>query len=542
MPTIHHKRLFYSIAVFCLCFVLVRLPYYLLIGLPGYLDDSDVYAQMSTALLNGSFGKAGIFAPGVNLGYPLFLVLISLVSSNAMAIMWAQTLVSFFTGCLMLVAILRTYPRYLWAVCVALIVTYTSQLHIYHETLILTESLYINCLVLFTATVILALKRNKVSDWLMCSLMVLVTLVIRPAGIFLIAIYLLLLGFMIWNHYNKTRLLAFLSPFLAVFLALCSYNYVRYGNFSFAPSPGSVTILPVSFMMEPSPAYPKTFNEAIILTQQQLPETERQTIAHSWDIDSLKFIFINRADLLVEAFREHSRKNGRLANEKEIVLKIGEDALRNKPEIYAKFVISMLYQYFESIDTKRTVAYKYLRNYIDDWGIKMLTFMRSEANQKRRVAYFEVEHLTPTDLDQKIADLQQHPLHRFINWLYTYLLNPLFHNLFWLFIWALVGLWSVVSLVKSRFRSPEAFLVLVIVCINTFSAVLTCLIQMGMIRYSSTTHFTYYLAPALVGLIVPSVNVKTWFKPKSSPAEPKPNTQAPVQSKNTTTAKTKKKK
>ncbi|MFN8356617.1 MAG: glycosyltransferase family 39 protein [Spirosomataceae bacterium] len=454
-------------------------------------------------------------------GYPLFLVCCYYIHPTFMTVIVMQSLLTLVTITCFIWAMSRLFPNITIAISVALTVGFCSTTYLYHETTLLTESLFINCLVWLIIFMILALKQGHVRWWVLLSSMIALTIYVRPSGIYLIGVFTLLLVYLIVTRSSLKKIIIFCSPLAIGVLALMSYNALIIKRFTISPFGDYNLIGATTTYMQPNVVYPSYLNHAIEKTLQRIPKENQETVRNSWKLSALQYSFLLNYDHLHFYFYPELRKTAPYRNKSEIDLyydliddskKVFKQSISEHPALHVKFVSSMLYQYLMCINQKNSISYLFLADYIGYLKSKTAGYMFVKEAKFGRLYEFYSPRANLNEIDEKLKLLDEKPFLLQLASGFDWVRSLLFENIAWLFIGLAITFYTGYQVIASRFTNTNALLVFCIISLNWLGAILNSLVMIGTIRYASTTHFTYYLSLSLIGLLIPAEGVgKVWF-------------------------------
>lgn len=506
--------LWLSLAVVIVPLAAHRWWFFFDVPLPAVHPDSGSYYALARLIWAGEWPHFEIRP----LAYPLFLSAVLGTTRSLMGLMIVQTLMTAASACVLVFAVHRLRrPLALWA-AIGMAGFVTGLWPIEHDTAVLSENLYVNGIVFGLGFMILALAAGRGIYFAAASTALGVTILTRPAGLFLVVPYVMCLAFLIWNGRSRPHIVAFALPLPLLILSMSSYNYVTSKVFN-VTAWGEANLAVATFTMwRGHPSYPDDVNAKIAVIRgmidERMTDQERAALAGSWDPDLLApALFkgfwnpaLNAASTIGADYLESRRW----------IRRISLDSIRSRPSAYAKFVWTMSYLF-------------YVKNvrYTADFG----DFMR-----------FRVQNLFTT---QVVAQVGQDPLRtemvqtflhrelpaavriggecagtanavtllptasRRVHWLVQGWRDALFATSTWAYAFAAVLLAAVVRLTASRGRHLGAF-VLVLIGVSLVSAgTIVCLVEYANQRYSYPTEFIYYVTVALAPLL--------WTNPRFDP-------------------------
>jgi hypothetical protein len=509
-----NKRLWIAAGIFALVFIGMRLPYFLYINVPLLVPDSQSYLDIAHQIIQGNVPKFMIRTPG----YPLFLAISYLFSKQLITVIYLQTIISLLTGLLFIQSINKTFPKLTFAAVVAMLITMSSTIYLNCEVSIQTENLYTNLLIITLSWIILVLKSQKNRYWALSSLFMMLVIIVRPSGLFLVPIFALLLIYQLINKYPIKAKLSLTLPAISLFVLMCIYNFFTIGHFSISPFGAYGKLGTVVTYMEPDSSFPDYVNKSIEAIQKEIPEEHRQLIKNSSETKDLQVIFIIYFDHLLHFYNETMKQNPEMPKNQVDLFNlhvknakmITNKAMEKYPDGYKKFVKSMLYQYFVCLAPERSVTYPYYSSYDKCNTVCLKSNFYSENFKQGQVCGFKINKIRPSQTEMMYQNFDESSLFKFPR-LYNSLASSIFQNIFWVFLSFGIFLFSGIKFIISKLKNTDSLIVLIVVSMNLGAAILTCLVQMGMIRYASTLHFTYYVAPALLPILLTGLFTK---KPK----------------------------
>ncbi|MFH0732508.1 MAG: hypothetical protein V2A72_06265 [Candidatus Omnitrophota bacterium] len=492
-----------SCIVILAAFLITRLPFFLYYPVPSFTPDYAGYYALVDKILNGSLPVFDARTPG----YPLFLSLILFFIPNLIAVIFIQNVITFVSLAVFIYAIWKTYKYISLAVSIALAAFISSGLHVDSDTTLLSESLYVNCLILFFAFIVLALHSRKKIFFLFSSLFAGCIIYIRPSGLFLIPVFLIMILYIIWNSYCTKSILCFVMPVLIMVLSLSAYNFFTTKVFAVNLFGESAMVLTTSTFLETDSQYPKPMNEAINKIRDRVAAQDRYAMKHSWDlidfnmrINTLKY-WDNSSVFkpLAEATEDMPEDEAKL-----IYRRIYRDAIRKNFDVYIKLVLTNLMRYFYTYSTFDYNLYTEISNrykllYIDkNYQSKSPEHLRRgllrEYFNPSLLSTMEVMHTEDGGASVKCKSLPMQQAHL---WYVSHIQYPLFRKAFWPLLTGIVFIISTCLCLYSRFRDLNAFILFCFTFSLFCAGLLTSIANFTLVRYSYTTEFIYYITIAL---------------------------------------------
>ncbi|HMQ67509.1 MAG TPA: hypothetical protein PKA90_00030 [Ignavibacteria bacterium] len=497
----------YSLLLFTLVFLFTRLQYFLFYPLLVLSSDSASYCAVAIDLLNSDTPLFDIRTPA----YPFFLSSVWLISKSFYAVALAQSLFTLLTGYLFLYIISKTYKRYTFLFALMLCIYLSSSYFLVLEKAILTESIFVNFLLINSGLLIYALKNNKTSIWILYSASIAVLILIRPAALFLFGILLLLVVYFFINKFRFKYFISLILPAAVIILSLCSYNYYSLGLFTITPF-GEANLSGVTILfMEPSEEYPEIVNEAIKNTLDSIPRTQKNYIRNSWGISELYHTFNENFYRQVNFTEDLMRLDPNLTFVaiQPIMRKVSVDAIKKSPRSYGKFVMSNFIFFFNNqritMDYYEQMANVYKRTVVDEKYIKELTSGRwrmisSDRSDNEKVAALFRDEIS---LQKKLSSVTVNEqgivmigdgIYKSVYNVFEKIYNIVFRNILWVILFFAVFLISIYKLFKSGFKDTDAFIPFLLCMTFMFKAVLVSLVEVSLERYSLTVEYVYYFS------------------------------------------------
>ena len=336
-----NKYLVISIFLLFICFILPRAPFFVHYAVPGYNNDYRTYYQVVSQMDSGNWPRFDHRSPG----FPLFLKLIYSFSDNPMPVIVVQNILLLMACIVLILSVYFTY-RHLTIFTAIAISGYTStSASVFHNTGLYSDNLYIILLILFYALLILAVKIEKWVFFSAASLCMAFAILTRPAGLYLIVIFLIVLLFLIRNKYPLQASLNFAAPLLMMMFLMATYNLFTIKKFTLTPAGEKSLMCATATFWEQDTTYPPELNQAIKKVQDRLTENERKIIFTSWNRFKLYQIFYKhfQPHTILEPMQEISDSYIEIRH---FLRKVSLDAIRKHPDLYMKFVTIMMRIHF----------------------------------------------------------------------------------------------------------------------------------------------------------------------------------------------------
>ncbi len=510
------KHIFlYSSMMVMMVFLVTRLQYFL--DYPVFVFSSD-----SASYCDAAFNIMNLHAPLFDIrtpAYPLFLALVWTFSKSMFTLALTQSVLTIICSLLFLFMIYRSYRSLTFLFAISLSVYISSSYYLVLEKALLTEGIFVNVLLLSAGTLIVAIKKNCLSYWILFSLLSALLVLIRPAALFLAGIFLMVAIFFFINKFGLRYYAALVIPSAVILLLLCSYNYATIRQFTITPF-GEANLSGVTVLfMEESPEYTPLVNEAIRNTLDSIPGKSKSYIRNSFGISKLYHTFndnfYRQVNLTEYLMKRDSSIN--FMTVRPILKEISVDAISKHPEIYMKFFASNFIFFFNNVrivmDYYDQMLNIYKRTVFDKKYIEELESGRwrqvssGKSDHREIIKFFEEEVNKQNGLENVIisGDSSAEFKRTFSGLMYSYyekVYNFLFRNFLWVILYGVVMIVSAIGLLKSRFRDRDYFMIFLICSIFVIKAIFVSLVEVALVRYSYTVEFAIYFSLPFIFLIL----------------------------------------
>lgn len=354
-------------------------------------------------------------------------------------------------------------------------------------------------------------KKNKLVYWIFFSLSVAAVIVVRPAGIFLCGIILVILVYMFYKKYGLKYYVSLTAPATLILLSLCFYNYITLGSFTITPfGESNMSGVAITFM-EPSPAYPEYINEAVEEVLSTVPKKDISYVKNSYGFTKLYDIFLSnyvKVISLVNNVKKRNTSDNYTVIQRQI-REVYMDAIKNYPLVYMKFFSVNLYRFFTNIRRPENYTAQLEKSYrkvavdsafykrIDQGGWQQIS---SDESDYEAIKSFYLEDIgKQKNLEYIIvnpdnsAELKPTFL-KSVYEIYEFIYNRIFRNIIWLFIFGAAFMMSVYNLYKSRLTDSDALIFFILGLMFVSKAVMVSLVEMSLERYSYPVEFIFYLS------------------------------------------------
>lgn len=484
--------------VFLTLFVLHRAWYFVDVPLPNVQPDSMTYYKPAKELMSGVTPHFEVRPPA----YPLLLALVLSSTGSLAAVTIVQTLLAAAAALTLIYGVFRLCrPASLW-VAIAMAGAATSFWPLQQDTAILSESIYASAIVFSFGFLAWALATEGAWAFAASSVSMALVLCARPAGLFLVVIY-LLVAFYLWRTRTRPQLAAFVVPFPLILALLSTYNFFVASSFTTtAWAEANLAVATFTFW-ERSDAYPDDVNAHIerAVGLVGLSDGDRKRRDETWSPTVLAPIFLKGFN--IDALDEVMTIRGGYGSARPWLRRIGLDAIRAHPAIYAKFVASMAYMYYiGNISWRADFA-----DYVKGRALIMLTpdgrqeLQKNPAQYELVLRYFEASKPVGVKIGDACApagvgSIDPTPARRVYRVVQRARDLVFAHSAFVALFAIALGL-AGMRLVASGGRHDVAFMMVMLGLSVIGSGLVVCLIEYAGHRYSYPTEFAVFVVPAL---------------------------------------------
>lgn len=275
----HQVRLIKCLIIVIGFFFFSRLPFFLYYPLPIEYPDTATYLWQLEKIEHGVLPTFELRTPG----YPLFWWLCRLVSHKILFVIYAQNAITLFTIILTFILLARYSPRFLVPVTLVLSIFISSPTHLGADMFLLSESIFVNSIILFSVSLYMALLTRKMIFVLMTSLSAAAAIYIRPTATFLIPI-LIITALFLFNKCGRRIILGLVAPVAIALSVLVLYNALTIKLFNLTGGGDWAMLWSTSIYVEPDPSLPDDINKAIITKSENISNSDKNIIYNSWDL------------------------------------------------------------------------------------------------------------------------------------------------------------------------------------------------------------------------------------------------------------------
>jgi hypothetical protein len=532
-----NKILYLSFLILLIMFSITRLPFFLYYPVVDFDGDSPYYYMNVDQIDKGMWPAFMIRTPG----YPLFLKFVFLFFNKNISLIALQNIFSLLTSLFFIYVIHKVYgSKFKFLPLFAAIgmgAFISGSIHLIADTSFMTESLYVNFLVLFFALFILAIHSKTNISWILSSICMAIVILIRPSALFFVLVSLIIMFFLFINSYKKKAVFLFIIPFSVILFLTSLYNYLTIGSFSVSTFTENALISFTSTFLEKNEKYEPGVNEAIEKCQDRIKPAHKNIMENSWNPEKLSRVlkrYYNRSrKLIFSILIKHEKEDSYSLYMKwrPILKKMAFNAILSRPKIYIKYIYANLVNiFFHSMgdaDFYHMLKKRYLKalNYkkyftqsILDWDTLRYKAHPLQLYSKKEYGSTITEDFPKSFLKEYwdpgvLSNIKMKKVRRKkaviiptflqrVHQVFKVFHEFIFRNISWIFIFLFTFIFSFFKLLKSRFHHKDAF----ILFIMTFSALLHGVVvataSLPILRLIYPMTFVYYLSLFLLPIII----------------------------------------
>jgi hypothetical protein len=487
-------------AIVFLLFAISRLPFFCYYAVPTIEPDSASYLYL-VAILRGHYW---LYFDVRTPGYPLLVWPFTYLSDQFLPVVYAQCILSLLASLAVVLSIHRIRPSLSLLVAVAMGAFLSGSQETMYDTAVLSESLYTTTIVLSVALLFLGLISGKGCYLAGSSAVMGYAIWTRPAGLYFVIIYAIVLGYLLWNRYRRKAIVSFMLPLPILLLSLSTYNLYTIKSFVVSPF-GEANLAGATLLFwEPDPSLPPEVNEAVkdlpnAYAAAGITAADFEVLRRSWNPWKLLEVFDKQYNKLVWGAGYGSGKRfshkGYLYYRK-YIRQVSLAAIRHHPLIYLKYVWTNLAIFYNNLNSR----YEYYTELGS--SVKAIYVDKTTVYEVIPSVDVHVEPPLPADVhilrsasDSEIA-LAPHYLTR-VHVAWEQVHWELFLSRWWLVAYVGIFAAGVLRLCQSRGHNLEAFMIVTLCLLVLGAGLVVALVEIAMSRYSYPTQFVFYLVVAL---------------------------------------------
>ena len=469
-------------------FVVTHLPFFWYYPSVTLSQDSNSYLDIVNAMRAGTWPRFVFRTPG----YPLFVWLVTAFGDRWLVVIFLQSVLSLASALGVVYAVFRVRRPLALPAAIAMCGFVGSAQVLFYDISILSDSLYTSCVIVSVAFLILAFGRPRPAHFAAASAAMALAILVRPAGVYFIVIYALVLGHMLWHRFGRGAVLGFAAPLPAMLLAFCAYNYATLGEFVLSPFSEANYAGATVLFWERDPRLPEAVNDALkglpdSYRAQGITQEDLEAVRTSWDCDRLFAIYVKAYNRMIWGAGWGSGTRfgpGGYLHNRRYIRDVSVIAIRRHPALYAKLVWANMDMFF------RGVAYKF-----DIYASLRYRFGEHPPGAAEAFYLAGARGQPAPDSPPAAGVLQR------LQGSWQSAHGIVFQSAFWSWAYFAVFALGLARLARSGGRHPGAFLLCVIALVPLGASLVVCLVEEATDRYSYPTQFAYYLMVALAPLL-----------------------------------------
>jgi hypothetical protein len=315
-----------------------------------------------------------------------------------------------------------------------------------------------------------------------------------------------LLAYLAWRRTPIRSVVAFIVPFPALVLGLCTYNYGTISTFTLSSLGEANLVGATALFWEPDPRLPDAVNSELkdlpaSYAREDITADDLRTIRTSWDVDRLNLIYEKAFNRMIfsEGWGWTKFGSGNYFSGRADMKAVSLMAIRRHPILYAKFVWVGLVEFYKGVgydfDIESAIEYRKRGNPLAEMAgthpdLVAARLAASSSSPADAAAY-----------KARVPESGQERLLRGLQHKWQAIHAAVFQNLAWCFAYFAVAGMSAVQLARTKGRDKNVFLLFVLVLIPLGASLVVSLVVISADRYSYPTQFLYYLCVALTPLL-----------------------------------------
>jgi len=482
-----------SIVIIVIAYVIPRSAWFVDYQVPLLAYDTPSYFAIIEQYLSGA---VPLFHSRT-IGYPAFLLLLLSLSKSLISVVVVQSVITLLSSIVLLVVIRLAFPSFTLLSAFAIASHVAQPMLVELDFYLLTESIYSSVLLQIIAMIIMIVKK-KIGGIgsILLSINIALAILIRPSSMYLTAIYMFMLLFMLKNKYAAKYIWSLLLPFPLIIGLYLAYNNYTLGKYSISFLGNGTLFAVTSYIWEPSSSLPPEINKNIISRfKGEISQNDKEIIEHTWDFDlfykavvpHIDRAFYGRGASYLRAALQDYAANRNLADQQvdSLMGKIAVHAIKSHPDIYLKFFLMNLLAYVDDRaswsvnlynDMSWVLGIMYIDGLVDDDKIKSVIKIDSPNNNVIINKKYNSLVVKPTKLVV-------------LNSIFTKLLSAIYDRNIWTYMYICAYICSLILLIRSRGSNPDIFILFVVSSILFISAVMYAAVTTITDRYPSPTRF-----------------------------------------------------
>lgn len=485
-----------------LLFIITRLIYFVYYPVPGFTKDTFGYYEPAMQIFAGQYPVFDLITPA----YPFFLLICKVLSMSTMQTIGFQFLISLITLNIFTVIIWKYVKRGKLIYILFALLFFVSPKFINNNTIINPVTIFNDFIILSALFLFVGAITNKNKFLYIASVLISICILLRPQGLFLIALLIFIIIFY-KNFRNRKKIIALFSPFLIIMLILFTYNKLTFNKFAFTNFSQLSSVGSSVFYLEEDENYPKNFNQIIRNVQLSFPDGQLQKFNNTWSYKDLDAIITVKNVDKMWLFFDYFKSNP------DLIGKLGLNSKKNHPILYFKFFFYTILKSFDIYRDKYYFYYNELNNrkYFVE---KTDEYLRGQNEYESEFIFSEFKDniVNKTPLLNISGELpvnsSQEPLLVKLYCYYQLFYNLLFQNILFLALFFCTLLFSLYQSIRTK--SGFYFLLLCVCLIVILNHVLIAMSVVPISRYVFCTEFFLLLAPIMLSVHL-SKNIKPIF-------------------------------
>lgn len=494
--------------------------------LPIFTPDSQGYFDEAYRLARGTWPHFAVRTPG----YPIVLVVVLGVFDSIVALIVIQQIATL-VAALLLFWSLWSISVSAWPLALLAAVGFASSPETaYHEMLLMPDHLYAVALVAVASSLVLGTYRH---DWKFLtagSACMAFAIYLRPAGLFLLVLWLILLTALASLRRSKLQLIGLGVPLPVLLLTLCLYNLATIERFTVSPwGPANFVAATATFWKQ-SDRFSSRVNLAIAESRELLTEADRELLDKSWRPRKLFPVYdkvYNPALYrhLMPAVLGEEQTQQKYLQAVALLNRVAVTAVKESPIQYIKFVFTNLWIFL--FDRARKINLWHYSNWMEyvylDLFVRRSICSNCTASFRRyMLREFEIpngnmpRHIRTSGLEPApLATIVDPSPQLSFSLRYLKHFRSVYSGQGWPICFLALTIFVIFRVLWKRRTSDAELCLLTLSLMLIGAAAVVSLVELALYRYSYPTYFINYAGPVmLAALLFPGIQTSDTLNPK----------------------------
>jgi hypothetical protein len=490
---------------------------------PIFTPDSQGYFDEAYRLAHGTWPHFAVRTPG----YPIVLLVVLGAFDSILAVIITQQ-VATLVAALFLLWSLWSVSLSAWPLALLAAVGFASSPETaYHEMLLMPDHLYAVALVAAASSLILGIYRHDWKALTAGSVWMALAIYLRPAGLFLVVLWLILLVALAALRRSKLQLIALALPLPVLLLTLCLYNLATIERFTVSPWGSANFVAATATFWKQSDRFSARVNAAIAKSRELLTDADRELLAKSWRPWELFPVYDKAYNpalyrhLMPAVLGEDQTAVMETYQQKylqavAVLNRVAVSAVKESPIQYVKFVFTNLWIFL--FDRARKINLWHYSNWMEyvylDLFVRRSICSNCPASFRRyMLREFEIpngnmpRHIRTSGLEPApLATIVDPSPQLTFSLRFLKLFRTVYSGQGWPICFSALTIFVIFRVLWKRRTSDAELCLLTLSLMLIGAAAVVSLVELALYRYSYPTYFINYTGPAmLAALLFPDV-------------------------------------